>query len=452
MVSGAARAAMGPNSEGTHVKRADNDLGNADTSAAATIPRPATARGVRRVVGIAVASTTGLAIATLSAAALTLTSTNATLPGPAPGAAESARASTPPASPGIQIPALPELAANTLTGNPITFPIPAYTTANTSGEGSQIPATALAAYQRAASIITAADSTCQLSWTLLAAVGEIVSNHGIVGRRGTVDDGIPIPLPTPSPAAAGDIVGRMLTDLNGTILPDTEAGRLDGDPRHDRPVGPLLIAPTIWAVVGVDGDADGSRDPQDIDDAALAAAVVLCSRSENLTDPTNRAGALAQLNANPIFIRLTLAVDVIYQRSDIPPATIPSIVAIGATRPAAEPSLATTAAVEWSRNGPPRHQQPLKTPPPPRATPTAPATTPAPSCPTPPTAEHSPTAGTSTPASTPTPSPTPAPTISSTASPTPAPSSTPSPAATPTPTDMCPGPSASVTASATALP
>src|SRR5262245_55548966 len=41
-----------------------------------------------------------------------------------------------------------------------------------------ISAVALAAYQRAATIINAADPACQVPWQLIAAVGRVESDHG----------------------------------------------------------------------------------------------------------------------------------------------------------------------------------------------------------------------------------------------------------------------------------
>ena len=50
----------------------------------------------------------------------------------------------------------------------------------------------------------------------------------------------------------------------------------------------MQFIPSTWSVVGVDGDGDGKRDPQDIDDAALATAVYLCSGDEDLSSAPAR--------------------------------------------------------------------------------------------------------------------------------------------------------------------
>src|SRR3954469_14323117 len=41
-----------------------------------------------------------------------------------------------------------------------------------------IPSLALAAYQRAATVIDTADASCHLDWSLIAAIGRVESDHG----------------------------------------------------------------------------------------------------------------------------------------------------------------------------------------------------------------------------------------------------------------------------------
>ena len=58
---------------------------------------------------------------------------------------------------------------------------------------------------------------------------------------------------------------------------DSDGGRHDGDLEFDRAVGPMQFIPTTWSRWGRDGNGDGVADPQNIFDAALAAAHYLCS-------------------------------------------------------------------------------------------------------------------------------------------------------------------------------
>ena len=71
---------------------------------------------------------------------------------------------------------------------------------------------------------------------------------------------------------------------------DTDAGQYDQDSRYDRAVGPMQFIPSTWAIVGVDADNDGQRNPQDIYDAALASAVYLCSGPDDLVDDGRASG------------------------------------------------------------------------------------------------------------------------------------------------------------------
>ena len=62
-------------------------------------------------------------------------------------------------------------------------------TASASG----IPAVALAAYQRAATVIDAADRSCHMPWQLVAAIGRVESDHGRSGGNVLTDQGIAKP-------------------------------------------------------------------------------------------------------------------------------------------------------------------------------------------------------------------------------------------------------------------
>ena len=134
-------------------------------------------------------------------------------------------------------------------------------------ESYDVPAAAMRAYRNAADEMASTMPGCQLPWTLLAGIGRVESDHGRYGGSVLGEDGLP------RPAIRG-------VALNGVgpvaAIADSDDGEWDGDTVWDRAVGPMQFIPTTWAGAGRDGDGDGEQNPNDIDDAALAAAYYLC--------------------------------------------------------------------------------------------------------------------------------------------------------------------------------
>ncbi|WP_168798422.1 lytic transglycosylase domain-containing protein, partial [Nocardioides sp.] len=174
------------------------------------------------------------------------------------------------------------------------------------------PIVAVMAYQRAAAIINAT-VPCRLDWLVLAAIARVESNHGRgadlshrITRAGRI---------TPA------LVDRPLNGKQGRgRLSDTDRGRLDLNQRWDAPIGPLGFLPTIWAKVAVDADNDATRNPQDLDDAALAAAVLLCAGEGTLAKARPLREALASFHRAPGFVRTVLA---LMRRYEKQAATVP---------------------------------------------------------------------------------------------------------------------------------
>jgi membrane-bound lytic murein transglycosylase B len=176
-------------------------------------------------------------------------------------------------------------------------------TASASG----IPAVALTAYQRAATVIDAADRTCHLPWQLVAAIGRVESDHGRADGNTLSSRGIARP----------GIYGPALDGKHGTTqIRDTDAGQYDQDAAFDRAVGPMQFIPSTWAIVGVDVDGDGQRDPQDIYDASLASAVYLCSGSDDLGTTAGQRSAVFRYNHSQQYVDLVLAIARAYLDGD----------------------------------------------------------------------------------------------------------------------------------------
>ena len=194
--------------------------------------------------------------------------------------------------PGVIAPAVPEGSADSVVSG-----------ASTNG----IPSPALAAYQRGAQIIDAADKSCNVPWELIAAIGRVESDHGRYGGNTLTEDGVSKP----------GIYGIALNGKNGTqAINDTDGGQLDNDTVYDRAVGPMQFIPSTWQVVKVDADGDGKRNPQDMDDAALATAVYLCSGKDNLSTRQGQEAAVYRYNHSQDYVNLVLRIMEAYSSGD----------------------------------------------------------------------------------------------------------------------------------------
>lgn len=203
----------------------------------------------------------------------------------------------------IQAPASVPLAGQLGMGVPKGSADAVVAAATTSG----IPAPALAAYQRAAQIIDSADKQCNIGWELIAAIGRVESDHGQYGGSRLDTKGIDTP----------GILGPVLDGKHNTqLIKDTDGGLLDGDPVYDRAVGPMQFIPSTWQVVKVDADGDGQRNPQDINDAALATAVYLCSGNDNLSGRSGQEAAVYRYNHSHDYVSLVLRIAEAYAAGD----------------------------------------------------------------------------------------------------------------------------------------
>ena len=107
---------------------------------------------------------------------------------------------------------------------------------------------------------------CGLSWTTVAGIAAVESDHGRHDGSAVGPDGSVVP----------PIYGVALDGADTAHIPDSDGGTIDGDPEFDRAVGPFQLIPQTWRNWHVDGSGDGVEDPQNIDDAAMAAANYLC--------------------------------------------------------------------------------------------------------------------------------------------------------------------------------
>ncbi|WET81924.1 lytic murein transglycosylase [Amycolatopsis sp. QT-25] len=168
--------------------------------------------------------------------------------------------------------ATPQTAPQQAQPKPGKDPLTAWTerAAQTTG----IPARALLAYGNAELAMRQMQPRCKISWATLAGIGRIESNHGQYGGAVLGQDGRP----------SKPIIGVPLDGSPGVkAIGDTDRGQFDGDAAVDRAVGPMQFIPGTWRRYAADGNRDGVGDPQQIDDATLAAARYLCVNNRDMS-------------------------------------------------------------------------------------------------------------------------------------------------------------------------
>jgi membrane-bound lytic murein transglycosylase B len=168
-----------------------------------------------------------------------------------------------------------------------------------------IPAAALFAYRRAETLLGKADAACHLPWTLVAAIGRVESNHGRTNGNSLDADG----------SATPGIYGVPLDGNDGRAkITDTDSGALDKNSVYDLAVGPMQFIPSTWKTVGVDSDNDGSKDPQNINDAATAAGIYLCAGEGDLSTDDDAAAAVKRYNHSDAYVDLVLKIAAAYEQ------------------------------------------------------------------------------------------------------------------------------------------
>jgi membrane-bound lytic murein transglycosylase B len=155
-------------------------------------------------------------------------------------------------------------------------------TANVVGADFQL--VALDAYRRAAATSAFVDPGCGIAWWALAGITRVESKHGTFGGSTLLYNG----------DTSQRIVGVPLDGANNTaLIGDSDGGTLDGDPVFDRAVGPMQFIPSTWRRWASDGNGDGVADPNNIYDAAAAAARYLCASGPMQTDDDMTRGFLS---------------------------------------------------------------------------------------------------------------------------------------------------------------
>ena len=225
-----------------------------------------------------------------------------------------------------------------------------------------IPVTVLAAYMKAEANIAADSPSCHLPWWLLAGIGRIESGHASGGRVDAAG------------TTRGVILGvRLDGSLPGTsVIRDTDHGVLDGDPLFDRAVGPMQFLPGTWARWGRDGNGDGTKDPNNVFDAATAAGAYLCAGGRDLATPAGISAAVLSYNNSQPYLQSVVSWGAAYRDG-----VTPTLDSTGSVPPPTTTTTTTTppASAPPSPSTPPGTTTPSPTRPTTSTTTTKPPTT-----------------------------------------------------------------------------
>lgn len=163
------------------------------------------------------------------------------------------------------------------------------------GSAADIPPRMLTAYKKAVQHVGTHVPTCQgMRWPILAGIAKVESNHAI--GRNIADNG------DIRPKIYGVLLNGSGQGGNTTALPDTDNGKWDGTATGERAIGPFQFLPSTWESIGKDGNGDKIHDPHNADDAALGAAVYLCSNGRDLTKRPQLKAAILQYNHSNEYV------------------------------------------------------------------------------------------------------------------------------------------------------
>jgi membrane-bound lytic murein transglycosylase B len=158
---------------------------------------------------------------------------------------------------------------------------------------------ALTAYASASLRLAREQPSCRIGWTTLAGIGAIESGHGTNGGASLRPDG----------TTSRRILGPPLDGTGGTAaIPSTADSVVwHGDRRWDHAVGPMQFIPSTWRRWGTDASGDGRADPNNVLDAAAAAARYLCASGGDLTTAEGWTRAVFSYNHSEDYVHSVLA-------------------------------------------------------------------------------------------------------------------------------------------------
>lgn len=156
----------------------------------------------------------------------------------------------------------------------------------------EIPEIALESYAYAASAMDRSAPGCHIGWPTLAAIGAIASDHGSAEGATLSKDA----------AVAPALRGLTREHMQLRTVADTDGGRFDGDLHQDVPMGPMQIMPSVWEQWSVSARNGAAPSPDNLDDAALSVARLLCAAGGDLSVPEGWAKAVGAVDSAPDFV------------------------------------------------------------------------------------------------------------------------------------------------------
>lgn len=209
----------------------------------------------------------------------------------------SARTSTGPSAPHIDAVPTPGSVEKAPTSGDTLRPDPAWVQQVAASTG--ISAPAVRGYATAALRLAKDRPTCRIGWTTIAGIGAIETGHGTHGGAHLTADG----------RTSRRIVGPALDGTNGNraIRADAESTQWHGDDTWDRAMGPMQFIPSTWRQWASDGDGDGRKDPNDVDDAAYASARYLCHDGRDMSTGQGWSAAVFSYNHSADYVRSVLS-------------------------------------------------------------------------------------------------------------------------------------------------
>ncbi|QKT10792.1 lytic murein transglycosylase [Rhodococcus sp. W8901] len=206
-----------------------------------------------------------------------------------------------------------------------------------------IPEIVLNAYRSAELTMASTQPGCGLQWNLLAGIGKIESGHAGGGQTDAAGTTV---TPILGPTLNGHLAGNE-------IITDTDRGLLDGDPTHDRAVGPMQFIPSTWARYASDGNGDGVADPNNVFDASLAAARYLCAGGLDLNDPAQASRAVLRYNNSASYMANVLGWSAAYRTGGTAAPSVPVTPAPPERSPDSEAASVAAVAPESTSATPP---------------------------------------------------------------------------------------------------